>query len=56
MEALMGLEWLDKHATARLPRDNERLMFRLLDLKRALEKIAEVAREREEIIVQSDPQ
>jgi hypothetical protein len=43
MEALAGLEWVDTHVRARRSCDDEALMFRLVDLRRALEHMAEVA-------------
>lgn len=47
MEALAGLEWIDTHVRARRPCDDEALMFRLVDLRRALERVAEVATQEE---------
>lgn len=38
-ELLSNLEWIDKHASARLPKDAEGLMFRLADMEKALLKL-----------------
>lgn len=38
-ELLSNLEWIDRHVSARRPKDAESLMFRLADMEKALLKM-----------------
>lgn len=38
-ELLSNLEWIDRHVSARRPKDSESLMFRIADMEKALFKM-----------------